>query len=99
VAQGIFKEDGTCILPAKCGQTIEFDYYKRLYFVYFKERQDVFDAEKGVFLPHLLRFGPYSANADGHYSRTPNGYIWLEREGRRLGLVRLSDGVPFFKED
>jgi hypothetical protein len=100
LAQGIFRQDGTCILPAKCDQVIEFDYDKRLYFVYFKERQDIFDAEKGIFLPHLLRFGPYFENADRHYySRTPQGFIWLESEGRSLGLVRISDGVPFFKED
>jgi hypothetical protein len=99
VAQGIFEEDGTCILPAKCGQTVEFNYQTGLYFVQFNGKQEIFDAEEGTFLPHLLRFSSYFHLEDGYYPNHPKGFIWLRTENRRLGLVRLSDGVPFFKED
>jgi hypothetical protein len=97
LAHGIFREDGTCVLPIKCGQKVEYAYGTGLYLVEYDGRKDFFDAGKGLFLPAVSRFLPYWNEHESNYS-VPNGYLWLNK-GNMRGLVRIADGVAFFKEE
>jgi WG containing repeat len=95
-ATGLFKKDGTCMLPAKCGQTIDYFLQLDLFLIKYQGLETLFDAKKAIFYPEASHFLQYW---DKSHWRTdiPKGYFWIDLN-HKPGLVRLMDGATFFED-
>lgn len=95
-AQGIFHKDGSCILPAKCSRKITA--YPKLHCYQVEEKGEKlwFDPQNGRFLRGASSFIPYYKEK-APMGPAPEGFFWVEKNSQ-WGLVRLVDGVPFFRE-
>lgn len=95
-AEGIFHKDGSCILPAKCGRQITA--YPKLHCYQVEEKGEKlwFDPQNGRFLRGASSFIPFYKET-APMGPAPDGFFWVEKNSQ-WGLVRLVDGVPFFRE-